>query len=207
MITVQVVDDHELVRTAFRYLLEGGRFSVVAESGDGREAIADYLRCRPDIVLMDIGMGRMSGLDAMRHILARDPEARIIMLSMQGQEAAERAMRAGAKGFLSKHGAASELHAAIEKVVQGRSYIDQQTAQQIAINQLAGDQGLLSALSPREYEIFVLLARGTAVNRIAEDCCLSPKTVRSHKSRIMRKLGLSNTVEFVRLAIKAGVVD
>ncbi len=205
-ITVQLVDDHEMVRTAFRYMLESvEHIKIVAESGDGLSAIADYARVKPDVVLMDVLMHGMGGLDAVRHILARTPDARIIVLSMMGSEIAVRAMKAGAKGYLSKSSKASEMHAAIRRVMNGKTYIDIETAQDLAANPNR-DGNPLSLLSAREFEVFVHLANGVSINVIASYCCLSPKTVRSHKSNIMHKLKVNNMVGFVRLAMQSGLI-
>ncbi len=208
-ITIQLVDDHELVRTGFRYLLENSsNIEVTVESETGRTAISDYHRFQPDIVLMDISMrDGLSGLDATRHILAKHPNAKIIVVSMMGREAAVRAMEAGAKGFLSKHSAAAELTDAIQSVVQGNAYIDHETAQQVALQHLNGQtENPLKKLSAREYEVFTHLANGSSIDNIAQRYCLSPKTVRSHKSRIMQKLELKNMIDFIRLAMKAGII-
>ncbi len=208
-VSIQLVDDHDLVRAGFRHLLEDNKnMEVVVESRDGQAAVTDYSKMKPDIVLMDISMRGMSGLDATHHILSKYPDANIIILSMQGREAAVRAMEAGAKGFLSKSGAASELMTAIHSVLRGHAYIDHETAQHIAMHQLNGSgDNPLTILSAREYEIFVHLANGVAVDTIARRCCLSPKTVRSHKSHIMQKLDIGNTIDFVRLAMRAGIIE
>ncbi|MDX8384132.1 MAG: response regulator transcription factor [Ghiorsea sp.] len=208
-VRIQLVDDHDLVRTGFKHLLEDTKtMEVVAESSGGRSAIADFISSKPDIVLMDMSMPDISGLEATHHILVKFPEAKIIILSMHGREAAIRAMEAGAKGFLSKSGAASELITAITSVLRGHVYIDHETAQQIAMFQLNGSSdNPLKSLSSREYEIFVHLAQGSNIDAIATHYCLSPKTVRSHKSHIMRKLELNNTIDFVRIAMRAGVIE
>jgi len=208
-ISVQLVDDHELVRTGFRYVLESDpSIHIIAESSNGKSAISDFVRTSPDIVLLDISMQQMSGLSVMQHILTRHADTKIIMISMLGHEAAIRAIDGGAKGYLSKHAAAVELLQAVHAVMAGECYIDHETAQQIALAQMQGSKDLLQCLSPREYEIFVHLANAVSINTIAEMCFLSPKTtVRSHKAHIMQKLHLKNTVDFVRYAIKAKVID
>jgi len=208
-ITVQLVDDHDIVRTGFRYVLESRPgIKVVVESQNGQCAIADYMRNQPDVVVMDISMKGMNGLEATRHLLARDVEAKIVILSMMGKEAAVRALEAGAKGFLSKNSASSELVVAIQHVIGGSLYIDSDTAQEIALHRLnGGEDHPLKALSPREHELFVYLAQGDDVESIAERCHVSPKTVRSHKSHIIQKLGIRSIVDLVRLAIKSGVIS
>ncbi|MDX8390906.1 MAG: response regulator transcription factor [Mariprofundaceae bacterium] len=207
-ISVHLVDDHEIVRAGFRYLLEDyPRIKVVAESSEGQIAIRDYARTKADIVLMDISMQGMGGLDATAHILAKYPEANIIILSMQGREAAIRALEAGAKGFLSKSSAASEMITAINSVLKGHTYIDHATAQEIAVYQMNGaDHTPIKALSAREYEIFTHLANAVSIQDIATRCHLSPKTVRSHKAHIMLKIGAENMIDFVKIAIQSGVI-
>jgi len=149
----------------------------------------------------------MSGLSVMQHILTRHADTKIIMISMLGYEAAIRSMDGGARGYLSKHAAAAELLQAVHAVMAGESYLDHETAQQIALAQMQGSKNLLQCLSAREYEIFVHLANAVSINTIAEMCFLSPKTVRSHKAHIMQKLHLKNTVDFVRFAIKAKIIN
>jgi len=205
-ITVQLVDDHEMVRTAFRYMLESmARIKIVAESCDGLAAIADYARVKPDIVLMDVLMHGMGGLDAARHILAKAPDARIIVVSMMGCDVATRAIEAGARGYLCKCSKASEMHIAIQRVMNGQTYIDSETAQKLAASPNRNDNPL-SSLTAREFEVFVHLANGVSTNAIALRCCLSPKTVRSHKSNIMHKLNVNSMVGFVRLAMQSGLI-
>ncbi len=207
-IKIQLVDDHVLVRTGFKYVLEGNaNISVVAESSDAKAAIADFSSSKPDLVLMDISMPGMSGLALIQHLLTRQPDAKIIIISMLGADTASRAMAAGAKGFLSKHAAAAEMLLAVQTVMQGECYIDRETAQHMAIAQMQGKHAPLQSLSAREYEVFIHLAKGLSIQAIADTCFLSPKTVRSHKANIMHKLRLKNTVEFVRFAIKAGIID
>jgi len=152
-------------------------------------------------------MAGMSGLAVIQHLLARQADAKIIIISMLGSEVAARAMAAGAKGFLSKHAAAAEMLLAVQAVMRGECYIDHQTAQHMAISRLQGNDDPLHLLSAREYEIFIQLAKGVSVKAIAETCYLSPKTVRSHKANIMQKLSLNTTVDFVCFAIKAGVIN
>jgi len=207
-IKIQLVDDHDLVRTGFRHILEDfARFEVVSECSNGEQAINDYVKFQPDVVLMDISMQGMNGLDATRHILNKDAAAKVIILSMQGREAAVRSLEAGAKGFLSKSSAAAEVLTAIQSVLKGHAYIDRETAQQIALYQLNGStDNPLKVLSVREFEVFEHLAHGLSIEDIASRCFLSPKTVRSHKSHIMQKLELRNTIDFVRMAIQTGVI-
>jgi len=196
-----------MVSEAFRYMLESySDLKIVSECGDGKSAISEQINTRPDIVLMDVLMQGMSGLDVTRRILVKDPDAKIIILSVLGSEAAVRAIEAGARGFLSKDSPAKELYTAIRRVQGGHIYIDAATAQQMAMDSINGVVGSLKVLSPREYEVFVHLANGVSVESIASSCYMSPKTVRSHKSHIMRKLGLDNTIDFVRFAIQTGVI-
>ena len=206
-VRIQLVDDHALVRAGFRAILEDNpSFEVVSESDNGQQAVRDYIKHRPHVVMMDVAMPVLGGLEAMRKILARDANARIIVLSMLDEDVARRAIEAGAMGFLSKLSAAYELVFAINKVVQGERYIDSETAKVVALGSFAKGENSLNILSLREYEILMQIVNGNTVEDIASHLCISPKTVRSHKSHIMKKLNASNMVELIRLAMRSGLI-
>lgn len=208
-IKVLLVDDHELVRAGFRRLLEdGGRFTVVAESGSGEEAVRDFSKYHPDVVVMDISMPGIGGVGAIERIVAREPGAKILVLSVHEDSVfTTRAMQAGARGFIPKRSAPEEMLKAVEMVAQGKTCIAPEIAQQLAMQKLTGSENPLDVLSQREFEVFRLLAEGKTVNEIAEILSLSPKTVGTHHTNIKQKLNVSNSAELARLAIRSGLVD
>jgi two-component system, NarL family, invasion response regulator UvrY len=208
-ITILLVDDHELVRAGFRRLLEDGdQFTVVAEAGSGEQAVQDYAKYHPQVVVMDISMPGIGGIGAIERIIARDSAAHILVLSVHEDSVfTTRALQAGAKGFIPKRSAPEEMLKAVQQVAQGKMCIDPAIAQQIAMQKLTGSDNLLDVLSQREFEVFRLLAEGKTVNDIAEILSLSPKTVGTHHTNIKQKLDVSNSAELARLAIRSGLLD
>jgi two-component system invasion response regulator UvrY len=206
---VLLVDDHELVRAGFRRLLEDGdKFTVIAESGSGEQAVQDFSKHHPDVVVMDISMPGIGGVGAIERIIAREPNARILVLSVHEDSVfTTRAMQAGALGFIPKRSAPEEMLKAVEMVAQGKTCIAPEIAQQLAMQKLTGSENPLDVLSQREFEVFRLLAEGKTVNDIAEILSLSPKTVGTHHTNIKQKLNVSNSAELARLAIRSGLVD
>jgi len=208
-ITILLVDDHELVRAGFRRLLEDGdQFTVVAEAGSGEQAVQDYAKYHPQVVVMDISMPGIGGIGAIERIIARDSAAHILVLSVHEDSVfTTRALQAGAKGFIPKRSAPEEMLKAVQQVAQGKMCIDPAIAQQIAMQKLTGSDNLLDVLSQREFEVFRLLAEGKTVNDIAEILSLSPKTVGTHHTNIKQKLDVSNSAELARLAIRSGLLE
>lgn len=207
--TVLLVDDHELVRAGFRRLLEDGdKLVVVAEAGSGEQAVQDYAKFHPDVVVMDISMPGIGGIGAIERIIARSPEAQILVLSVHEDSVfTSRALQAGAKGFIPKRSAPEEMIKAVEQVAQGKMFIDPEIAQQIAMQKVTGSENIIDALSQREFEVFRLLAEGKTVNEIADILNLSPKTVGTHNTTIKQKLEVSNSAELARLAIRSGILE
>ena len=208
MIRVMLVDDHALVRMGFRMLLADAQVEVVAEADSGEQACAEYPRCKPDVVVMDIAMPGMGGLEAVRRLLAQDPKARILMLSAHEDTAhPRRALRAGALGYLTKRGAPDALIAAVTAVAANKPYVDAQTAQALAMAQVRGETSPADALSEREFSVFVQLARGLSVAQIAENLNLSPSTVGTHLYHVKQKLGASNQSELTLVALNWGLIQ
>tara|TARA_R110002050_G_scaffold9504_1_gene33143 strand:+ start:291258 stop:291902 length:645 start_codon:yes stop_codon:yes gene_type:complete len=207
--TVLLVDDHELVRAGFRRLLEDGdKLVVVAEAGSGEQAVQDYVKHHPDVVVMDISMPGIGGIGAIERIIARSPEARILVLSVHEDGVfTSRALQAGAKGFIPKRSAPEEMIKAVEQVAQGKIFIDPDIAQLIALQKVTGSESIIDTLSQREFEVFSLLAEGKTVNDIANILNLSPKTVGTHHTSIKQKLNVSNSAELARLAIRSGILE
>lgn len=206
-VRVLLVDDHEVVRAGYRTLLQDSDVEVVGEAADGAVACQQYLLLSPDVVVMDLSLPGAGGLEAIRRILARDPAARILVFSIHDDVAfVEQALRAGAKGYITKASAAEVLVEAVGEVADGRSYLDRRLAQVLALRNTHGQVGELSSLSVREFEIFCLLAEGIAVAAVARRLSLSQKTVGNYATQIKRKLNVQNTGELVHLAIRHGVV-
>ncbi len=208
MIRVMLVDDHALVRMGFRMLLGDAQIEVVAEAGTGEEACADYARIRPDVVVMDLSMPGMGGLEAVRRLLAQDGAARILALSAHEDTAhPRRVLRAGALGYLAKRSAPEALIAAVTAVARGERYVDAHTAQALALAQIDGQASPADMLSEREFSVFIQLARGASVAHIAEALSLSPSTVGTHLYHIKQKLGAGNQSELTLVALRWGLIQ
>jgi two-component system, NarL family, invasion response regulator UvrY len=210
MIRVLLVDDHAVVRTGFRLLLQSQpEMSVIAEAESGEAACQRYLELQPDIVVMDLAMPGMGGLEALRRILAHHPQARVLTLSAQDDPMhARRTLREGALGFLSKRSAPEALIDAVTAVAAGQRYIDTSLAQKLALDEIDGTgKSVIERLSEREFEVFIRLARGASVQRIAEDLKLSPSTVGTHLYNIKQKLRVTNQSELTLIAIREALIE
>jgi two-component system invasion response regulator UvrY len=210
MIRVLLVDDHAVVRMGFRLLLQSqADMSVIAEAESGEIACQRYLELQPDVVVMDLAMPGMGGLEALRRILAHHPQARVLTLSAQDDPMhARRALREGALGFLSKRSAPEALIEAVAMIAQGQRYIDPSLAQKLALDEIDGaGKSVTERLSEREFEVFIRLARGGNVQRIAEDLKLSPSTVGTHLYNIKQKLRVSNQSELTLIAIREALIE
>jgi two-component system invasion response regulator UvrY len=209
MIRVMLVDDHAVVRMGFRLLLQGtSDIQVAGEANSGEEAVRLYAEIRPNVVVMDISMPGIGGLEAIGRILAREPAARILVLSAHEDVMhARRVLKAGAAGYLTKRSAAEELIQAIRQVDQGKTYLESSIAQQMAVQQLNGQKNPLDMLSEKEFKVFLALARGQSVQEIADVLSLSPRTIGTHLYNIKQKLGASNSAELAIIAIRAGLIE
>jgi DNA-binding NarL/FixJ family response regulator len=210
-ITVYLVDDHRILRDGLRMLLElQGDIRVVGEAEDGRKALDGILEAKPDVVLMDITMPELNGIDATQNIMLtlRVPETKIIILSVHSDsEHVYRAFQAGAKGYLLKESAGDEVVKAVHAVYQGRQYVSQKLSDALPLNYMRQPQerSPLELLSAREREVLQLTVEGATSAVIAEKLALSPKTVDTYRSRLMEKLGVQNLPELVRFSIKHGL--
>ena len=210
MIQVLLVDDHAVVRTGFRLLLQSQPdITVAAEAQSGEAACQIYAELAPDVVVMDLGMPGMGGLEALRRIRARNPAARVLALSAHDDPMhARRALREGALGFLSKRSAPEALIEAIATVAAGRRYIDPSLAQKLALAEIEGAaRSPIEQLSEREFEVFIRLAGGATVQKIADDLKLSASTIGTHLYNIKQKLGVVNQSELTLLAIRHGLIE
>lgn len=208
-IGVMLVDDHAVVRMGFRLLLEGASdIRVLGEADSGEDAVRQFAGLGPDVMVMDISMPGIGGLEAIDRILAKDASVRILVLSAHEDAMhARRVLKAGAAGYLTKRSAAEELIHAIRQVDQGKTYLEPVIAQQMAMEQLSGERNPVDTLSEKEFKVFLALAKGQSVQAIAEVMSLSPRTVGTHLYNIKQKLGASNSAELAIIAIRAGLIE
>lgn len=208
MISVMLVDDHALVRMGFRMLLADAQVEVVAEAGDGEQACQLYPRAKPDVVVMDLSMPGMGGLEAVRRLLAQDPKVRILALSAHEDTAhPRRVLRAGALGYLAKRSAPEALIEAVRTVARGDRYLDVDTARALAMAQLEGEESPADVLSEREFSVFLQLARGASVAQIAHTLSLSASTVGTHLYHVKQKLHAGNQSELTLVALRWGLIQ
>ncbi len=206
---VMLVDDHAVVRGGFKVLLQTwDDVQVVAEADSGEEALRIHDSVAPDVVVMDIAMAGMGGIEATKRLVAKHPQVRILALSAHEDTSySKRAFQAGALGYLSKRTAPEVLIDAIRLVARGKRFIDPGIAQRMAMQDLSGEADPLAVLSPREFEVFVQLARGQSVVAVAETLSLSVSTVGTHVHKIKQKLDVSNASEITLLALRLGLID
>jgi DNA-binding NarL/FixJ family response regulator len=200
--TVLVADDHPILRDGLTGLLQQSDFEVVAAVGDGDTLLDAARRLRPDIIVTDISMPGLSGLDALLRLKAEHIESRVIMLTMHNDtELATRAIRAGASGFLLKESAGEELLTAIGQALQGRVYLTP-TVTKGVMERMAGPAGVSEPpLTPRQRDVLRLIVKGQRMKEIAANLSLSTRTVETHKYEMMEALGLHSTAELVRYAL------
>ncbi len=207
---ILVADDHGIVRAGIKLLLERQRdLEVVAEASDGAEAVEQALAVRPDLCILDVGMPRLTGLQAAREIRSHLPEARVLMLSMHDDEHyLFEALKAGASGYVLKREADQDLVGAIRAVSNGQPFLTNAAERSIIREWMEDDNGgPVVPLTPREEEVVKLIAEAYTNAQIAQILHLAEKTVESHRANVLRKLGMRDRVELVRYAIKRGLVE
>ncbi len=210
MIKVLLVDDHELVRTGLRRLLDDSRgIKVVGEAGTGEEAITLCKDLTPDVVLMDVNMPGIGGLEATRKVLQMNPDIKIIVVTVHAEAPfPTRLLEAGATGYLSKDCGFEEIISAIRAVNEGERYIAPEIAQQIALAMMPGSQqSPFDKLSQREMQVMLMVTQGQGVQDISDKLCLSPKTISTYRHRLFEKLKVENDVELTRLAMRHGMIE
>ena len=211
MINVLLVDDHELVRTGIRRILDDVRgFKVVGEAKDGEAAVQFCRQHTPNIVLMDMNMPGMGGLEATKKICRYCPDVKIIVLTVNCEDPfPSKVMQIGAHGFLTKGAGSDEMVRAIRSVHAGQRYIAPEIAQQIALAQVTGrtDENPFQSLSERELQIMLMITKGEKAQDIAERLSLSSKTVNSYRYRMFEKLNVGGDVELTHLAIRHKMID
>jgi len=216
MATVRILlaDDHTLVREGLRRILEAEPgWRVVAEAADGREAVQRCLELKPDLVIVDLAMPQLGGVDAIQQIVRRVPATRVLVLSMHADEVyVTRALKAGAHGYLLKDSAGTDLLRAVSALTQHKSFFSPAVSRVMLddyVRQLA-ERGIMDrydTLSEREREVFQLIAEGRVNKEIAEILHLSPSTVETHRARIMEKLDVHSAVEIVLYAVRKGIIS
>jgi DNA-binding NarL/FixJ family response regulator len=208
-ISVMLVDDHMVVRAGVRRMLESANdFEIVAEAESGEQAYELFPKLEPEVTLMDLNMPGMGGIESIIRIKNRYPNANIIVLSMyEHGPFISQAMKAGAKGYLTKSSLGDELIKAIKLVAQGRNFMSASVAQNHAIESAAKSQNPFDELSAKEFEIFRLIAQGKEIEEIADALKLSEKTIANYQSILKKKLNVSNSIEIVKLALQNGLID
>lgn len=210
MITILLVDDHELVRAGVRSLLESiDGMKVVGEASSGEEAVKIAREKHPKVVLMDVKMPGIGGLEATRKLVRVDPDIKIIALTVYGEEPfPSKLLQAGAAGYLTKGSGLDEMVKAIHAVNLGKRYISPEVAHQLALKHLSDNQSSpFDALSERELQVMIMITSGMKVQEISDKLCLSPKTVNSYRYRLFDKLNVQSDVELTHLAIRHGMLD
>lgn len=211
-VRVLLVDDHTLVRAGLRYLLEQiPAVQIVAEAGDGREALSLMTAHHPDVVLMDLSMPGMNGLEAARRARKLFPKTRVLILSMhESEEHVWQALHAGAAGYLLKGAEVAELELAIKALSRGDTYLSPPISNQVIANYLqrTGNEGQeQERLTPRQREVLQLIAEGRTTKRIAAALNISVKTVETHRAQLMERLGVHDVAGLIRYAIRIGLIE
>jgi DNA-binding NarL/FixJ family response regulator len=210
MISVLVVDDHGIVREGLTRLLEADpEIEVCGQASDGREALEQAVRTRPDVVILDITMPHLGGLETLERLRIAHPAAKVILLSVHGDPPfVQSAVSLGAEGYLLKNGPASEVLEAVRAVMRGGSYFSPPVAREIVEQLRSPNRSVdpFAALSVREREVLHLIADGLSAKEIGRQLSISAKTVEAHRTSLMRKLGLRKATELVRYALRHGLV-
>ncbi len=210
MIRLVLADDHAILREGLKQiLLKEGDLRIVADAADGHEVLKRVRELDFDVLVLDMSMPGKSGVELIKQVKSEKPKLRILVLTMHEEhQYAVRAIRAGASGYLTKEGASAQLVSAIRKVAGGGAYISAEVAEQLALNAMPGAQGAPhETLSDREFQVFRLIAEGKSVSDIAERLNLSVKTVSTHKSNLMQKMGMATAGELIRYALAHHLVD
>jgi DNA-binding NarL/FixJ family response regulator len=206
-VTVLLVDDHAVVREGYRRLLERhGDIVVIGEAADAAEAHTLFRQFAPQIVVMDITLPGISGIEVMRRMLEHEPAARVLIFSMHDDVIfAKRALQAGAYGYVTKSSAPNVLVAAVHTVASGKKYLSPAVAQDLALLAVSLDKAASNDLSAREFEVLRLLLQGHSINDIAQSLGINPKTVSNHQTAIKQKLGADTAIQLLRIASRLGL--
>ncbi len=210
MISVLLTDDHALVRSGIRRLLEDSQqLSIIGEADCGEESVRLAQELNPDVILMDVNMPGIGGVEACRRILQRNPAQKIIVLTIHNEQTfPKRMLEIGAKGYLTKECGVDEMLNAIRQVYNGGAYIAPSIAQQLALSLLPGNEhNPIDRLSRREFQVMLMISHGLTNSEISEKLCLSPKTISTYRLRLLEKLGAQNEVDLIRIAVEQGMVE
>lgn len=210
MINVLLVDDHDLVRVGIRRLLADVKgIKVIGEAKSGEEALRIVRDLEPHVVLMDVKMPGIGGLEATRKLLRADPSVKVIAVTVYGDEPfPSRLLQAGAAGYITKGSSLEEMVQAIRSVHAGQRYISPEVAQQLALRHLSDQEASpFDILSERELQVMIMITNGQKVQEISDKLCLSPKTVNSYRYRLFEKLNVNSDVELTHLAMRHGMID
>jgi DNA-binding NarL/FixJ family response regulator len=210
MIRVLLADDHHIVRAGLRELLSGtGDIMVAGEATNGHEVLERIRTADYDVAVLDMSMPGRTGIELIRLVKSERPKLRILMLSMHSEEQwAVRALRAGASGYLTKETAPDELIAAIRRIASGGAYVTPETAERLALDASRDSEAPPhTLLTDREFQVFRMIASGASVGEVARRLSLSIKTVSTHKTHIMEKMGLANPAELIRYALEHKLLD
>jgi two-component system invasion response regulator UvrY len=201
-----IVDDHPIVRSGLRRLLAAEPQYDIAEAANGQEAFSAFRELRPDLVILDLNLPGISGLEVLGRLMIEDAKARVLVLSMHDNPAyVARVLQAGARGYISKNAPPEEILEAVRRVAAGRTYIEHETAQELALWNLHAPSHPLNQLSRRDIEILRLLAEGSSLIEIARAIGVSYKTVANHCSQLKAKLATPRTADLIRIAISSGL--
>jgi two-component system invasion response regulator UvrY len=210
MINVLLTDDHELVRTGIRRLLEDSKqVKIVGEAECGEDSLQLAQSLNPDVILMDVNMPGIGGVEACRRILQRNPKQKIIVLTVHNEQTfPKRLLEIGAKGYLTKDCGVDEMIKAIKQVNSGGSYIASTIAQQLALSLLPGNEANpIDRLSRREFQVMLMISQGLTNVEISDKLCLSPKTISTYRLRVLEKLDAHNEVDLIKIAVEQGMVE
>ena len=212
---IVLADDHQVVRLGLRTLLESEPgFEVIGEAGDGLEAVQMAERCSPEVVILDLQMPRLNGIEAARQIQARSPQIRVVILSVFDSEAyVVEALSAGASAYVLKQSTTEDLVVAVREALAGKRYLSPSLSERAIETYIhyvqsakAGELDVIETLTPREREVLNLAAQGCATAEIGRRLSLSPRTVETHRAHLMRKLGLHSQVDLARFALERGIL-
>ena len=210
MISVLLTDDHALVRTGIRRLLEDSKqVTIVGEAECGEDSLQLAQSLKPDVILMDVNMPGIGGVEACRRILQRNPKQKIIVLTIHNEQTfPKRLLEIGAKGYLTKECGVDEMIEAIRQVNNGGAYISPSIAQRLALSLLPGNgDNPIDKLSRREFQVMLMISHGESNIEISEKLCLSPKTISTYRLRLLEKLGAQNEVDLIKIAVEQGMVE